>query len=117
MSRYSSMQRKRRKRRPSQAVEIQKTLVRSILIIGAIVLIIIFFLGDHGVYQLYRLRKEKNEIQQRIAEMREEKQNLEAEKIRLETDFEYIERLARERYRMAKKGEKVFKVIPKEAGE
>jgi len=78
---------KAKKRRPSQAVEIQKTLVRSILIIGAIVLIIIFFLGDHGVYQLYRLRKEKNEIQQQIVEMREEKQKLEAEKTRLETDF------------------------------
>ncbi|HIN96640.1 MAG TPA: septum formation initiator family protein, partial [Candidatus Marinimicrobia bacterium] len=29
-------------------------------------------------------------------------------------DMEYIERIARERYRMVKKGEKVFKVIPKE---
>ena len=27
--------------------------------------------------------------------------------------MEYIEQIARERYRMVKKGEKVFKVIPK----
>ncbi len=40
---------------------------------------------------------------------------LENEKTRLETDLDYIERLAREKYRMAKKGEKVFKVIPKES--
>lgn len=107
------MQRKRAKRHPSRAVEIQKKIVRTILILGAIVLLIIFFLGDHGVYQLYRLRKEKTEVQKLIVELREEKQDLEAEKIRLETDFDYIERLARERYRMAKKGEKVYKVIPK----
>ena len=107
------MQRKRTKRHPSQSVEIQKKLLRAILILGAIVLLIIFFLGDHGVYQLYRLRKEKSEIQKLIVELREEKQQLEEEKIRLETDFDYIERLARERYRMAKKGEKVYKVIPK----
>ena len=113
MRRYSSMQRKRKKRYPSQSVEIQKKLVRAVLILGAIVLLIIFFLGDHGVYQLYRLRKEKTEIQKLIVELREEKQQLEKEKIRLETDFDYIERLARERYRMAKKGEKVYKVIPK----
>jgi cell division protein FtsB len=42
---------------------------------------------------------------------------LEAEKTRLETDFEYIEQLAREKYRMAKPGEKVFKVLPKNADE
>ena len=101
------------KRHPSRAVEIQKKIMRAILILGAIVLLIIFFLGDHGVYQLYRLGKEKTEIQKLIVELREEKQNLEAEKTRLETDFDYIERLARERYRMAKKGEKVYKVIPK----
>ena len=39
---------------------------------------------------------------------------LEDEKTRLKTDFKYIEEMAREKYRMAKKGEKVFKVIEKE---
>ncbi|MAD52431.1 MAG: septum formation initiator family protein [Candidatus Marinimicrobia bacterium] len=116
MRRYSSMQRKR-KRRPNQALELQKKLVRAVLILGAIVLLIIFFFGDHGVYQLYRLQKEKSEIQQAIVELRDEKLQLEAEKTRLETDFEYIEQLAREKYRMAKPGEKVFKVLPKNAGE
>jgi cell division protein FtsB len=110
------MQRKR-KRRPNQALELQKKLVRAVLILGAIVLLIIFFFGDHGVYQLYRLQKEKSEIQQAIVELRNEKLQLEAEKTRLETDFEYIEQLAREKYRMAKPGEKVFKVVPKNAGE
>ena len=110
------MQRKRKKR-PNQALELQKKLVRAVLILGAIVLLIIFFFGDHSVYQLYGLQQEKSEIQQAIVELRDEKLKLEAEKTRLETDFEYIEQLAREKYRMAKPGEKVFKVLPKNAGE
>ena len=84
------------------------------MILGAIVLLIVFFLGDHGVYQLYSLREEKAEIQQSIVQLREEKKRLESEKTRLQTDYEYIEQLARENYRMAKPGEKVFKVVPKE---
>ena len=36
---------------------------------------------------------------------------LEDEKTKLKTDYKYIEEMAREKYRMAKKGEKVFKVI------
>jgi cell division protein FtsB len=107
------MQRKRKKNRGSQEIELQKRLVRFVLILGAIVLLIIFFFGDHGVYQLYRLSAEKEEIQNAITNLREEKQQLGNEKIKLETDYEYIEELARERYRMAKPGEKVFKVVPK----
>ena len=114
MRRYSSMQRRHKKKRPDQTLELQKKLVRFVLILGAIVLLIIFFFGDHGVYQLYRLREEKAEIQQSIVQLREEKIRLESEKTRLETDYKYIEQLARERYRMAKPGEKVFKVVPKE---
>ena len=39
---------------------------------------------------------------------------LEDEKIKLLTDYKHIEELAREKYRMSKKGERVFKVIEKE---
>jgi len=113
VKRYSSLQRRRKKRRPSQAIEIQRKMVRAVLILGSIILLIIFFFGDHGIYQLYRLRKEKTEIQKMIADFREKQRELKTEKNRLETDYEYIEKLARERYRMAKKGEKVYKVIPK----
>ena len=89
MQRYSSMQRKRRKK-GSQSVDLQRKIVRAVFIIGAAILLIIFFFGDHGVYQLYNLRQEKAEIQRSIAELRNEKQSLEFEKTRLETDYDYI---------------------------
>ena len=91
--------------------DIQRRIIRTILLIGAIFLVIIFFLGDHGLYQLYTLKKERAQIQNQINILRKEKIELENEKIRLQSDYKYIEELAREKYRMAKKGEKVFKVI------
>ena len=96
-----------------QANKIQQQMIRAILIIGTLILLIIFFFGDHGLYQLYKLRSERSEIQAAITIMREQKQTLEVEKNKLTTDSKYIEQLARERFRMAKKGEKVFKVIEK----
>jgi cell division protein FtsB len=91
--------------------DIQKRIIKTILLMGALSLLIIFFFGDHGLYQLYTLKKERTQIQSQINTLRKEKLELENEKIKLETDYKYIEELAREKYRMAKKGEKVFKVI------
>ena len=95
------------------SVDVQKRIIRAVLIMGAVVLIIMFFFGDHGLYQLYTLKKERNQIQENINRLREEKIALEGEKTKLQTDHKYIEELARVKYRMAKKGEKVFKVIEK----
>ena len=92
----------------------QKRVVKGILIIGALSLLAIFFFGDHGLYQLYELKKQRKEIQKQIDLLREEKIALENKKTKLSTDYNHIEQLAREKYRMAKPGEKVFKVIEKE---
>jgi cell division protein FtsB len=102
---------KRKRQNNKQVHQIQQQMIRAILIIGALMLLIIFFFGDHGLYQLYLLRSERSEIQATITALREQKQTLESEKNKLTTDSKYIEQLARERFRMAKKGEKVFKVI------
>ena len=102
---------KRKRQNNKQVQQIQQQMIRAILIIGALMLLIIFFFGDHGIYQLYLLRSERSEIQATITALREQKQTLEAEKNKLATDSKYIEQLAREKFRMAKKGEKVFKVI------
>jgi len=102
---------KRTSSKQTNRSDVQRRVIRTILLIGAIFLVIIFFLGDHGLYQLYTLKKERAQIQNQINILRKEKIELENEKIRLQSDYKYIEELAREKYRMAKKGEKVFKVI------
>ena len=75
--------------------------------------LIIFIFGDHGIFQLYKLKRERAEVQAHITLLRKEREQLKSEKARLENDLDYIEKLARERFRMAKPGEKVFKVVPK----
>ena len=95
-------------------IKLQKKIIRGVLTIGALTLLIIFLFGNHGLYQLYILKKERSNIQEKINLLREEKMALEDEKIKLQTDYKHIEELAREKYRMSKKGERVFKVIEKE---
>ena len=97
-----------------QVFETQKKIVRSCLLLITIILIFIFIFGDHGLFQLYTLKKEEKEIQKKIELFREERELLIEEKNRLENDLKYIEKLAREKYKMAKPGEKVFKVIEKD---
>ena len=104
-----------KRRRNINSNKFQQQLIRAILVVGSLILLIIFFFGDHGLYQLYQLRSEKAKIQSTISSLRNKKQLLEQEKNKLSSDPKYIEQLARERYRMAKKGDKVFKVIEKDS--
>jgi len=103
-----------KKKQSLTSIELQKKVIRGILTIGALTLLIIFLFGNHGLYQLYTLKKERNSIQEKINLLREEKIALEDEKTKLQTDNKHIEEIAREKYRMSKKGERVFKVIEKE---
>ena len=112
MSRFQKIKQKKQKKiLQKQIDETQKKLVRaSIGLIGAL-MALTFIFGDHGILQLFKLKREKTKIQDHIVKLREEKEELVLEKHRLENDLDYIEKLAREKYRMAKPGEKVFKVI------
>ena len=96
-----------------QAAETQSQFVRGVLFLIGVTLMIIFIFGDHGLFQLYKLKRERTKIQEHITELRENREKLIAERNRLENDLIYIEKLARERYKMAKPGEQVFKVVPK----
>lgn len=79
----------------------------------AVILVLVFVLSDHGLYQLSLLKREQHAIEQHIQELEKENAVLAQERDRLENDLQYIEKLARERYRMAKPDEKVFRVIPR----
>jgi len=96
-----------------QMAETQRQFVRGVLFLIGVTLLIIFIFGDHGLFQLYKLKREREQVQIHITQLRENREKLIAEKNRLENDLDYIEKLARERFKMAKTGEKVFKVIPK----
>ena len=107
------MDRKNKIIKSQNLAETQKKFVYGVITLIVFTLTIIFVFGDHGLFQLYKLNKEKNSIQKHISELRKEREVLISEKKRLENDLIYIEKLAREKYRMAKPGERVYKVISK----
>lgn len=106
----------KRKTRPRSSKDnyIQKKIIQGILFIIGFALVSIFIFGDHGLFQLYKLEKEKKEIKEYISNLRKKREERHIEKKRLENDLDYIEKLAREKYLMSKPGEKVFRVVPKE---
>jgi len=105
----------RKSRRKKIVIDLQRKFFHGLILFGISFLLIIFLAGNHGLYQLYKIKSQRKVTQKRIEELKTEIALLKNEKKRLETDLEYIERLAREKYRMAKAGEKVFKVIPKDS--
>ena len=114
MTKYEKMARRSSPRAARQQMaETQRQFVRGVLFLIGVTLLIIFIFGDHGLFQLYKLKRERKQVQIHITQLRENREKLIAEKNRLENDLDYIEKLARERFKMAKAGEKVFKVIPK----
>ena len=113
MTRYSRLKRKPKLRRVQQQVAAtQKQFIRGIIFLLCITLLIIFIFGDHGLLQLYKLKRDRAKVQAQIAQLRKERERVMVEKNQLENDIQYLEKLARERYRMVKPGEKVYKVIP-----
>ena len=112
MRRYKGLKRRRRPLKiRQQVVATQKQFIRGVILLLGITLLIIFVFGDHGLLQLYKMKRERATVQAHIVQLRKEREKVTAEKNRLENDLQYIEKLARERYRMVKPGEKVYKVI------
>lgn len=107
---------RKRKAAPRRTIRRKRkntTPVWGIVVLIVTLVLIALFIGDHGVYRLIKIRRERAAVQHRITELRARQAELKQEANRLETDTEYIEKLAREKYRMARKGERVFKVIEK----
>ncbi len=83
------------------------------LIIGSIILLVLIFFisGSRGSYQMFRFMNQKRLVEQEINRLEKEKQDLEKLRKRAEQDPEYIEKIAREKYKLKKKDEKVYQVV------
>ena len=73
----------------------------------------LIFFSDRGLINLWSLKKEKLEIQNDINSLRNQIAMLEKEEEKLKFDEKYIEQIAREKFKMVKPGERVFKVTNK----
>ena len=91
----------------------QKQFIQGLVLLICLSLIIVFIFGDHGLLKLYKIKSQRKTIQTHIAQLRDEREKAEEKKNKIENDINYIEKMAREKYKMVKPGEKIFKVVPK----
>ena len=102
---------KKKKFNPNSIATTQRQFIQGLVFLICISLIIIFIFGDHGLIKLYKIKSQRKKVQNHITQLREEREKKKEEKNKIENDLEYIEKIAREKYKMVKPGEKVFKII------
>lgn len=81
-------------------------------LVVVVVVLILILVNRQGLLRLAHLRRETQRLEVEIVRLQAETDSLRRERSSLERDMTYIERLARDKYRMIKKGEKVFRVVP-----
>lgn len=86
---------------------------RLIVFLGLLALLFLLSTGSRGFIQQIRLQQQKRQLEQEIETLKQTIAALEAEKQKLYDPAE-IERIAREKYGMAKKNEKILRVVPME---
>lgn len=86
-----------------------------LIVLVALFLFYVFFLSNHGLFKYYQLLKRKDQLAKQINQLKEEQVQLQREVDLLMNNYRYIEKIAREKYQMGKKGEKVYIITsPKE---
>jgi len=87
---------------------------RLVIAIGAVAVLAAggaLLAGDQGVVSLYRTWRQMGRLNDSLAVSRRTIDSLKTEIQRLTSDTAYIERIAREKYGMARENEKMYKFI------
>jgi len=79
------------------------------LLVGIPLLLFVLF-GSRGVVQRIRLENEKADLEEQIRVAEQETRRLQAASKALDGDRKAIEKVAREKFGMVRRGEKVYKV-------
>ncbi len=101
-----------KKKKKTRSFSIKKLPGKIIIAVASLlILILIFFSGSRNSYQYFKVQKDKAVLEDEIKQLQLKKSELDSELTRLNSDPDYIEKIAREKYNMKKKGEKVYKVL------
>jgi cell division protein FtsB len=84
------------------------------LVAGLAVLLLQDVFGTHGVLAMRRSMQEAQQVQQEINRLNAENQQLQDNVQRLKSDPAAIEKIAREDMGLARPGEYIFKIAPKQ---
>lgn len=83
---------------------------RMYLIPAACITFILYFtvFGERGLLRIYHLHKEKDEIQQRLGDLRTDNQRLVREIDALKNDRRYLESIARKEFGLVRPNEVIY---------
>lgn len=74
-----------------------------------------FVWGEGGLMELAQRREELRRLEQHVADIEAENDSLQRVLFLLESDSSFVEKLARERYKMVKPGESLYLIRPPKA--
>jgi cell division protein FtsB len=79
--------------------------------VAALILFVIAAVyGDHGLIHLLRMRGEQSELEHTAFDLQQQNEHLRERIRRLQSDDHYIEKLARERLGLVRKGEIMYRL-------
>lgn len=81
------------------------------LILLFVAIILFSLIGDHGFLTLYKSNKQIKDLKSEIEYSQNVIDSLKTEIDRLKHDTSFIEKIAREKYGMAKENEKIIKFV------
>lgn len=73
-----------------------------------------YFGGSYGLIQLWRLQQREAALNREVMRLQVQQDSLRREIHLLQNDTTYIEKIARERYKLGKPGEKIYKIVQPE---
>jgi cell division protein FtsB len=85
-----------------------------LLLILGIPLAVYILLGNRGLFRRFSLQRENAELEQKIRDARADSAGLASESKALDNDKQAIERVAREKHKMVRDGEQVYRVRPED---
>jgi len=88
----------------------------AIVVLVAIVLLLLLFGGDFGLVSLYSYRRFERKIEKQIVSEKARQDSLKTVMMKLNTDDTFKERLAREKLRMVKDGETIYRFTEQKDG-
>ena len=99
------------RKRKRQQLKKQNRAKKYFIILLVFISAIIIISNDFGLMRLIQLKQTRHQLQNNIHTLINQQSKLNSEIFELKTNTQYIEKIAREKFMMAKPGEKIFKVI------
>jgi cell division protein FtsB len=85
---------------------------------AAIIIFILYFtvFGDRGLLRINHLHRDRDEMQKRFLELKDENDKLKREISALQTDRRYLESIARRDFGLVRSNEVIYQFPPQEKG-